>query len=229
MTGTDDPVDRWRPWVERLVFLWPVAVGALLVVVGLAVDSLNVESIVAAATALPGRPLLLLAVLVSVALLGPLWNLVLAAAIHRDAAALAVESVDWQPRGSAYAAAAMAIPPVAVHYLHRRHRHVRPSAGRGWWWIAVPAGVVALVLPFVAIRAAWAPPGTVLVGQGSALAVVPVAAYRDAAHLRAVRARWRPDPAIHLAIATIAGLLLVPLPVYAGYYLVRRGASAFRG
>lgn len=226
---------RWHRATEWLVFAVPAAAGAALVALAFAgppVGSLDgplaFEGLLAAASARPVVALVTAGLAVVVALV---WTLALAAAVYLDGVVVEPVAADWEPRGSAYAALVLVVPVAALGYLRRRHRHLGLGPGReegSRWWLGFPAATVVLALAFVAAARGTLPPVAVLAGPGLAMTFLPVAAYRDAAHVRRVGATWRPDPAAHFVLAAVATIFAFPQPLYAGYYLLRR-RRALRG
>lgn len=206
-----------------MLFAGPVAAGAGVVGIGLAFRRLDEPSFGTLAVALLERPALALVALTALVLVGTAWTIGIAAVLYRDAGAVEESgSTGWGPNGPAYAALVLVLPVAALHYLHCRYRNVEPAPGAGWWWLGFPLATFVLVLPTVVAWQGIVPPVAVLVGQGVVLAGFPVVAYRDAAYVRALDSGWRPGPALHFLLAVLGALLVLPLPIYAGYYLLRR-------
>lgn len=221
--------DRWRRATEWFVFAVPVAAGLGVAGYGLAAGSTGHLPAGAAVEVLARRPLVAVAGLAAVVVAGLGWTVALAAAVYLDAAAVEAGDTDWDPRGPAYAALVAVLPVAALCYLRRRHRHAGPATGGERWWLGFPLATLVLVLPFAGVRWSAVPPAVVLLGAGLALTFFPIAAYRDAAHVRHRPGTWRPDPALHFALAVVATLFAFPQPVYTAYYLWRRRRTTRAG
>lgn len=214
---------RWHRAAEWLVFAVPVTAGAALLALGIAAPS--VLTVGAVVDVLLERPVPALIGLAIAVVVGLVWTVALAAAVYLDAVAVDVAATDWEPRGAAHAAVILVLPVVALVYLRRRHRSLGPDPAGGGWWFGFPLGTLAVAGPFVAVAWGVLPPSAVLVGPGLALAFFPIAAYRDASHVRRLEPGWEPDPAVHFVVAAVATLFAFPQPAYAGYYLWRRRAA----
>lgn len=221
-TGRPPEVDRWRLATERLLFAAPAAVGVGVVAAGVASQPGGPMSLGVVVSWAARRPLLTVAGLVAVVVLGLGWTVAVAAAIYLDAAAVEADGSGWDPRGTMYASLALVVPVAVIAYLRRRYRHASPDPPGHWWWLGVPLATVALVGTVATVWLGIAPPVAVFAGAGTAVALLPVAAYRDAAHVRSFDGDWRPDPALQFVLAAVATLLVFPQPGYATYYLWRR-------
>ena len=208
------PPTRWGRWLERLLLVFPVVVGA------------GVVAVLADAPV----PAVRWTVLSGVALAALCIRLGIPVFLFLDARALNRSAVTWEPNRWLYAGAALFVsaPLVALVYLYRRFKHVPPATGAGpWaarWWTAVALAAVLGPLAFVVgLVGTVAAVGTVLaVATTVAAGLLPVGIYRDASYVRAADTSWNPNPAWYLALAFLSLLVVVLQPVLAAWYLGTR-------
>ena len=166
---------------------------------------------------------------------GVLW----AVALFLDAKRLRAADLDWSPSPALYAFGSFFTAIVPLYYLYKRYEHVSMPIDADRWWYGVVAfvgvGVLNVIVFSVVVSGAVANvPGasSPVVASGLSLLnaaasiALPIAIYRDAAHLRTIGSDWAPNPVEYLVAVTL-GFVVPFLPVallVSGYYLYQRRA-----
>jgi hypothetical protein len=149
--------------------------------------------------------------------------------LYLDTRNIAATAVDWDPTPALWALGGFFLTVLlGLHFLYKRHQYVVDRVERDWWWIGVLVGAVVPVLAggvAIAVGGDQLGPQTGLaVGLALvAVAVFPVAIYRDASFVRLQTRDWQPNPGTYfgLAVILLAAAPLVNL-VMGGYFLFRR-------
>lgn len=137
----------------------------------------------------------------------------------------------WRPNGPVYVLGAFFIsaPVFGLLYLYRRHERITLPPGWDSWWVLVAASLGGAVSGIVVVSLTYLlslPPAILAAPaliSGITLAAFPAGIYRDAIYIRnSSRRRWRPNPALYLALAFVSLLVAVLQPPVAAYYLLRR-------
>jgi hypothetical protein len=201
---------RWSRWLERLLLIFPVVVGAGLVAV----------------LAEAPIPEVRRAVILGIAVAAVVIRVGIPVCLFFDAGNVTDSAADWEPSRYLYAGGALLVsaPFFALVYLYRRYEHVSPTAGsRYWWLVVVLAAVVGPLTIIIGLLGTTAAVGTVLaVAATIAAGLLPVGIYRDAAYVRTSPSRWNPNPALHLGLAFVCLAVAVLQPLLAGWYLGKR-------
>ncbi|MEF8807725.1 hypothetical protein [Natronomonas sp.] len=205
-----EPSPRWSHWLERLLLIFPVVVGA---------------GVVAALAKAP-VPGIQRAVLLGVGVAAVTIRVGIPVCLFLDARGFGDSDVSWAPSRYLYAAGALLVsaPLVALVYLYRRYEHVPPTVRGRYWWLAVAtAAVIGPLTVLVGLFGTAATVGTVLAVAATVTAgLLPVGIHRDAAFVRRSRYRWNPNPALYLGIAFLCLLVAVLQPLLALGYLGKR-------
>lgn len=175
--------------------------------------------------------LLIIGAVVASVLLAVVW----AVALFFDAGRLSNADLDWSPSPTLYAIGAFFTAIVPLYYLYKRHEHVRIPVNFDRWWYVVAAFVglsavnlLAQVLFLSRLLPAVGAPAVGYVALGTAITVVvpllPMAIYRDAAHVRTNGSEWKPNPVGYFVAVTFGVFVpFIPLALLAsGYYLYTR-------
>jgi hypothetical protein len=159
------------------------------------------------------------------------FSIAWAVALYFDAKRLSAAELDWSPSPVLYAVGALFTAIVPLYYLYRRHEYVRMPIDFDRWWYVVTAFVGLSIANLLATVLILSGVGAMAVGfelLGLVITVVvpllPIAIYRDAAHVRTNGDGWKPNPVAYLVAVTVGLLVpLVPLALLAsGYYLCNR-------
>lgn len=215
--GLRAPDVRWERWLERLLLVFPVLVGA------------GVLGVLASGPV----SILRRGVLAVVAVAAVSLRIGIPICLYLDASELSRSSVRWRPNRWLYAGGALLVsaPLAALVYLYRRYEHApAPKPGRHWWLAVALAAFVAPASIAAGLVGDGVELATVLaVASTLAAGLLPIGIFRDAAYVTASDARWNPNPAMYLGFAYLALLVAVLQPALAAYYLgkrYRRGPGA---
>lgn len=204
------PSPRWNRWLERLLLVFPVVVGA------------GVVAVIAEAPV----PQIRRAVLTGVAAAALAIRLGIPAFLWLDARAIDRSEVPWEPNRYIYASAALLVsaPLVALVYLYRRYEYLVPSVADSHWWVAVAvSGAITPLTVAVGLYGTVVAVSTVLAFATTiAAGLLPVGIYRDAAYVRASEYRWNPNPALYLGVAFVCLAVAILQPLLAVWYLGKR-------
>lgn len=201
---------RWSRWLERLLLIFPVVIGAGVVAIFAEAPIPEVQQ----------------AALLGVGIVAVTIRLGIPVCLFFDAEKVADSATDWEPNRYLYAAGALLVsaPLVALVYLYRRYEHVPPTASGRYWWLAVAlAAIVGPLAVLVGLLVTTAAIGTVLaIAATVAASLLPVGIYRDTIYVRRSGYRWNPNPALYLGVGFVCLAVAILQPLLAGLYLGKR-------
>jgi hypothetical protein len=218
---TIEDVDSTPYRIAELFFVVPLG---LLAVVGIGVMLGGV---------IPGAETALLAVgglgYLGLILFAMLARVVVPIVLYLDTKNIAATAVEWDPSPALWALGGFFLTVLlGLHFLYKRHQYVVDRVERDGWWLGVLAGAVVPVLAggvALAVGGDQLGPVTGLLFGFAilAMAVFPVAIYRDASFVRLQTPDWQPNPGTYfgLALILLAAAPLVNL-LMGGYFLFRR-------